>query len=221
MVYRVDSYEEVESESDLSQEAESDSESYDGIQRNIINDEYIDSEWQCVGVQGNNFQFNPNYELVGVNPDLLETMQQASPYDFWWLFVDSEIIKYLVLQTNLYAAQKSQQQQKNFARLKKWKEICIDESVVPFLGRLVFQQFIKNKKHRYGTKINKLCAKEKYTLGYRIYEGRDRSAKEPVVVKVVMELMEPYLHFGRTLYSWAAGTQVLAWRKNLLTKIHT
>lgn len=47
--------------------------------------------------------------------------------------------------------------------------MCIDESVVPFIGRLVFRQYLKNKKHRHGIKIFKLCLKDFYTLQYNIY----------------------------------------------------
>lgn len=34
------------------------------------------------------------------------------------------------------------------------EKICIDESVVPFGGRLVFRQYIPGKRHRYGVKLN-------------------------------------------------------------------
>lgn len=97
---------------------------------------------------------------------------------------------------------------------QKWyipeEDLCIDEIVVLFLGRLVFGQFIKNKKHRYGIKIDKLCAKDHYTLDYKIYAGHDRSAEGPVAVKVVMEFMEPYMNCGRTLFtdSWYTSTQL-------------
>lgn len=48
----------------------------------------------------------------------------------------------------------------------KWyipeEKVCIDESF-PFIGRLIFRQYLKNKKHRYGIKIFKLCLKDYYT----------------------------------------------------------
>jgi hypothetical protein len=37
------------------------------------------------------------------------------------------------------------------------ESLCIDESVIPFIGRLTFRQCLKNKRHRYGVKIFKLC----------------------------------------------------------------
>lgn len=33
------------------------------------------------------------------------------------------------------------------------ESMCIDESIVPFVGRLSFKQYIQNKRHRYGIKI--------------------------------------------------------------------
>lgn len=80
-------------------------------------------------------------------------------------------------------------------------KVCIDESVVPFLGRLIFRQYLKNKRHRYGVKIFKLCIEGGYTLQYKIYCGKEKEPTKDVSAKVVMELMAPYLNFGRTVYT--------------------
>ncbi|KAL4153253.1 hypothetical protein QTP88_001086 [Uroleucon formosanum] len=80
-------------------------------------------------------------------------------------------------------------------------KVCIDESVVPFIGRLVFRQYLKNKKHRYGIKIFKLYLKDFYTLRYNIYAGKEVIRETDVSYKIVLKLMEPYLNFGRTLYT--------------------
>jgi len=53
------------------------------------------------------------------------------------------------------------------------KNLCIDESMVPFLGRLSFRQYIANKRHRYGVKIFKLCSRDFYTSQYKIYAGKE------------------------------------------------
>lgn len=91
------------------------------------------------------------------------------------------------------------------ANFNKWyipeDKVCIDESVVPFIGRLVFRQYLKNKKHRYGIKIFKLCSKDFYTLRYNIYAGKEVVRETDVSYKIVLKLMEPYLNFGRTLYT--------------------
>jgi hypothetical protein len=80
------------------------------------------------------------------------------------------------------------------------EDMCIDESIIPFRGRLVFRQYIKNKTHPYGIKIFKLCAKDCFTIAYKIYAGREATPNTDVSTKVVLELTEQYLDRGRTLY---------------------
>lgn len=41
--------------------------------------------------------------------------------------------------------------------------VCVDETLVPLRGRLAFLQYIKNKKHKFGVKLFKLCIEEGYT----------------------------------------------------------
>lgn len=79
--------------------------------------------------------------------------------------------------------------------------MCIDESIIPFVGRLSFRQYIKNKHHRYGIKIFKLCIQDAYTIGFRVYTGREAEPGVEVSTKIVMEMSEEYLDFGRTLYT--------------------
>lgn len=42
------------------------------------------------------------------------------------------------------------------------RSICVDESMVPWKGRLKFRQYIPSKKHRYGMKLYKLCTAQGY-----------------------------------------------------------
>ncbi|KAK9744249.1 Transposase IS4 [Popillia japonica] len=51
--------------------------------------------------------------------------------------------------------------------------ICIDETMVPFRGRLSFRQYIPSKRHRYGIKLYKLCTDKGYTWHVKVYVGRD------------------------------------------------
>lgn len=80
------------------------------------------------------------------------------------------------------------------------KNVCIDESMVPFRGRLLFGQYIANIRHRYGVKIFKLCCNDFYTLQYKIYAGKEANIGQSVSTKVVLELLEPYLDEGRCLF---------------------
>lgn len=49
--------------------------------------------------------------------------------------------------------------------------IYIDETMVPWKGRLLFKQYIPGKAHKYGVKIYKLAATNGYTWNFRIYTG--------------------------------------------------
>lgn len=57
--------------------------------------------------------------------------------------------------------------------VKPQDKICVDEFVVPFLGRLVFHQYIKNKRHQYGIQIVKLCVKDGFCITYKIDSGKE------------------------------------------------
>lgn len=46
--------------------------------------------------------------------------------------------------------------------------ICIDETLVPFRGRLSFRQYISNKRHKFGIKLFKLCLKDGYTIDFQV-----------------------------------------------------
>lgn len=77
--------------------------------------------------------------------------------------------------------------------------VCVDESVVPFRGRLVFKQYIPLKTHKYGVKIFKLCSSEGYTYNMKIYCGKEQDAGASVPTNVVMTLAENLLDSGRTM----------------------
>ncbi|KAE9528590.1 hypothetical protein AGLY_012165 [Aphis glycines] len=81
------------------------------------------------------------------------------------------------------------------------ESLCIDESVIPFIGRLSFRQYLKNKRHRYGVKIFKLCVHDGFTVDFRIYAGKEAVQGLEVSTKIVMELTHEYLNFGRTIYT--------------------
>ena len=81
-------------------------------------------------------------------------------------------------------------------------KICIDETMIPFRGRLKFRQYIKGKRHKFGIKIFKLCVTGGYTHNMKIYCGKEELNDEgPVADRVVMELTNSLLNAGRTLYT--------------------
>ena len=53
--------------------------------------------------------------------------------------------------------------------------VSIDESMIPWRGRLLFRQYIPGKAHKYGVKMYKLAATNGYTWNYTIYTGEKES----------------------------------------------
>nr|CAI5849424.1 unnamed protein product [Callosobruchus analis] len=81
------------------------------------------------------------------------------------------------------------------------ENVCIDETIVPFRGRLKFRQYIKGKRHKFGIKLFKLCMSGGYLLHAKIYCGQDKVDGMSVATKVVLELLETNLDKGLTLYT--------------------
>ena len=85
------------------------------------------------------------------------------------------------------------------------QDLCVDESLLLFKGRLAFKQFIKSKRARFGIKLFELCTKRGVLLDLIVYTG-DMS-KELVDLegfqiseRIPMTLMKPYLGQGYRLF---------------------
>jgi hypothetical protein len=50
--------------------------------------------------------------------------------------------------------------------------VTIDETMVPWRGRLLFKQYIPGKAHKYGVKIYKIAATNGYIWNFAIYTGQ-------------------------------------------------
>lgn len=99
--------------------------------------------------------------------------------------------------------------------------VCIDESNVPFRGRIHFRQYIPNKRHRYGIKVFKLCVSGGYTWSFKIYTGKEERADDTSVAeKVVTDLMDGLLDSGRTLYTDNWYTSVSLSKKLVARNTH-
>ena len=77
------------------------------------------------------------------------------------------------------------------------RNVCIDETLVPFRGRTILRQFIKAKRHRYGMKFFKLCSGFGYTHKILLYSGKGDFLWNPE--NVVFEMMNEYLDRGYIL----------------------
>uniref|UniRef100_A0A8C5PK49 PiggyBac transposable element-derived protein domain-containing protein n=1 Tax=Leptobrachium leishanense TaxID=445787 RepID=A0A8C5PK49_9ANUR len=88
------------------------------------------------------------------------------------------------------------------------RNICVDESLMKYKGRLGFKQYIPSKRSRYGVKVYKLCdSKSGYTQAFRVYEGKDSSLDPPgcpehmgTSGKIVWDLLFPLMNKGYHLY---------------------
>ncbi|KAH9637759.1 hypothetical protein HF086_009427 [Spodoptera exigua] len=90
----------------------------------------------------------------------------------------------------------------NFAKhYTPGEDLCIDESVVPFRGRIIFRQYNKQKRHKYGIKEFKLCTLPGYTYKINIYAGKANDNVNTTPENVVMSLCSGLLNKGHTLYT--------------------
>ena len=85
------------------------------------------------------------------------------------------------------------------------ENVAIDESLIKFRGRLCYIQFNPQKRARFGIKIYKICESVSgYCLGFSIYTGKKPAQAETQGIlsseAIVMELMEPYLQNGHTVF---------------------
>ena len=83
------------------------------------------------------------------------------------------------------------------------ENLSLDESMVLWRGRLVFRQYIKNKKHKYGVKFYELCESDGIILRISIYSGEsyEDDEEQGQTYAIVKHLMEDYLDKGYSLYT--------------------
>ncbi|XP_067113917.1 piggyBac transposable element-derived protein 4-like [Osmerus mordax] len=86
-----------------------------------------------------------------------------------------------------------------------YRDLCIDESLMLWKGRLAFKQYIPRKKHRIGVKFFLLCdVLTGYVQDLIIYTGLTSDVKYHeglgIAGSVVMTLLTPHLGKGHCLY---------------------
>lgn len=87
-----------------------------------------------------------------------------------------------------------------------FQKICIDESLVLFRGRVVFRQYIRTKRHRFGLKLFMLADCETgYILDTIIYSGMpedaDKNDVHGLAGNVVKKLVDRYYGRNHILYT--------------------
>lgn len=108
--------------------------------------------------------------------------------------------------------------ERNFVAAKiPGEKLVVDESMIPWRGRLIFRQYNPGKSHKYGVKLYKLCDPHGYTYTSSIYCGKSDMATSrgrptpgvPHSTKIVLDLAEPYLDKGRTVVTDNFYTSIL------------
>ena len=80
--------------------------------------------------------------------------------------------------------------------------VVIDESLIPFRGRLLFRQYIPGKTHKYGVKIYKICAQNAYTWDLKVYIGKmERTGEYNHSESIVLQPCNTILGQGTTVYA--------------------
>lgn len=93
--------------------------------------------------------------------------------------------------------------------IRPGKNIVIDESMVPWRGRLRFRQYMPGKRHNYGVKLYKLCLPDGYTYNIEIYAGKNNTIIEKSHSHdAVMRLLNGLLFEGRILFTDSYYTSV-------------
>lgn len=83
------------------------------------------------------------------------------------------------------------------------RNVCIDESTVPFRGSIVFRQHNPLERNKYGIKLYKVCDEGGYTYQTMTYVGEGTNPRPVghVADGIVMSLMDDLLDEGRHLYA--------------------
>ncbi|XP_029347881.1 piggyBac transposable element-derived protein 4-like [Acyrthosiphon pisum] len=98
--------------------------------------------------------------------------------------------------------------------------IAVDESMIPFRGRLKFRQYIPSKRHKYGVKLFKICDVNGFTYKIIIYEGKQSISGQSLGETIVLSLCEKYLEKGRTIVTDNFYTSVPLAKQLLNKKTH-
>ncbi|XP_035206580.1 piggyBac transposable element-derived protein 4-like, partial [Stegodyphus dumicola] len=80
-------------------------------------------------------------------------------------------------------------------------EISLDELMVLWRGRLIFRQYIPNKRHKYGIKLHMITTPGGMVLKFMIYTGMlDDSDGKEHAKNVVMNLLVRMLDVGHSIF---------------------
>ncbi|XP_041351080.1 piggyBac transposable element-derived protein 4-like [Gigantopelta aegis] len=84
------------------------------------------------------------------------------------------------------------------------KDLSIDESMVLWRGRLLFRQYIKNKRHKYGIKLYELCKHRGTVLKIQVYSSVHLTDDNGYgqAAATVLDHLDGYLDKGHVVYTY-------------------
>ena len=103
------------------------------------------------------------------------------------------------------------------------QNICIDESLLLYKGRIIFKQYIPLKRARFGIKLFCLTDSDGYLHSFKVYSGKDdpisnlnnevppECADMTVTAKTTMALMKNFQNKGYHLFidNWYSSVPLL------------
>jgi hypothetical protein len=89
--------------------------------------------------------------------------------------------------------------------LNPYKNLCIDETLTLWKGRLQFKQYVPSKRHKFGIKIFALCdCKTGFIMDFIVYTGSKTSLNYQehlgVTGSIVINLLERFLNKSYSLF---------------------
>lgn len=88
----------------------------------------------------------------------------------------------------------------NFQKIFEPEEyVAVNETMIPFRGRLIFRHYISGKAHKYGIKLFESCGTNNYTYNVQVYAGKNQVDGKGLECRVVLDLCQRYLNAGRTI----------------------
>lgn len=81
------------------------------------------------------------------------------------------------------------------------RDVSIDEQMIGTKARISFLQYVPKKPKKWGVKLWVLADSQNgYVPAFDVYTGASDTVEHGLAYSVVMNLIDPYLHFGYRLY---------------------
>ena len=84
----------------------------------------------------------------------------------------------------------------NYTAISTSPYLSVDETIIPFKGRLIIKQYMPNKPHRFGIEAFSVCdSKTDYVINWKIYAGKE-NGKTTSSKDVVLTLLKDFKNKG-------------------------